>query len=272
MIDQTLASSERGSGVGGRLDGSPRAAALGRNCRNPRSTRSRPSRRETAYSPIVVAGVVRAIEFMLIALIGTLVYFAYVRPTRNRSLDLCASRSLGDREPAASSPSRPSIFIRSTPSAARSTRWRSWSRPGRSSSCSRSPSSFFAKLDDDFSRVWFASFFGFGLMALLASRLVLYALVRRWMRDGRLTRRTVIVGGGDAGESLIQRPADAAGQRRARDRRVRRPQRRPLARHLRRPDEARHGRRLRRIRAPHPHRSRDRSRCRSRPRTASCRC
>ena len=38
----------------------------------------------------------------------------------------------------------------------------------------------------------------------MASRLVLYTIVRRWMRQGRLTRRTVIVGGGEAGESLIR--------------------------------------------------------------------
>ena len=38
----------------------------------------------------------------------------------------------------------------------------------------------------------------------MASRLVLYTVVRRWMRQGRLTRRTVVVGGGEAGEGLIR--------------------------------------------------------------------
>ena len=35
----------------------------------------------------------------------------------------------------------------------------------------------------------------------MASRLVLYNIVRRWMRQGRLTRRTVVVGGGNAGRN-----------------------------------------------------------------------
>ena len=90
------------------------------------------------------------------------------------------------------------------------------------------------------------------------ARSSLYTLVRRWMREGRLTRRTVIVGGGDAGEGLIHALRSAAGQRRAR----RSACSTTAATIARRPpaagfDEARHGRRLRRIRAPHPRRSRD---------------
>ena len=63
--------------------------------------------------------------------------------------------------------------------------------------------SFFAKAGDQFSRVWLGSFYVIGLVALLAFRRALFLLVRRWTREGRLTRRTAIVGGGDAGEALV---------------------------------------------------------------------
>ena len=62
--------------------------------------------------------------------------------------------------------------------------------------------SFFAKAGDQFSRVWLGSFYVVGLMTLLAFRKGLFVLVRRWTREGRLTRRTAIVGGGPLGEAL----------------------------------------------------------------------
>ena len=67
---------------------------------------------------------------------------------------------------------------------------------------------FFARLGDLYSRVWLAGFFGTGLLSLYAFRLVLYGMVRRWTREGRLDRRAVVVGGGEPGEALV----DALGQ------------------------------------------------------------
>ncbi len=64
--------------------------------------------------------------------------------------------------------------------------------------------SFFAKAGDQFSRVWLGSFYAFGLIALLVFRRALFVLVRRWTREGRLTRRTAIVGGGADGDALVQ--------------------------------------------------------------------
>jgi len=64
--------------------------------------------------------------------------------------------------------------------------------------------SFFAKAGDMFSRVWLGSFYVGGLVALMASRRLLFLAVRKWTRAGRLTRRTVIVGGGDAGQNVIE--------------------------------------------------------------------
>src|SRR5450631_2365091 len=64
--------------------------------------------------------------------------------------------------------------------------------------------SFFAKAGDMFSRVWLGTFYVSGLVALMISRKLLFVLVRKWTREGRLTRRTVIVGGGQAGEHVIE--------------------------------------------------------------------
>jgi Undecaprenyl-phosphate glucose phosphotransferase len=64
--------------------------------------------------------------------------------------------------------------------------------------------SFFAKSGDQFSRAWLGSFYVLGLFALIAFRRVLFLLVRRWTRQGRLERRTVVVGADANGESLIR--------------------------------------------------------------------
>ncbi len=64
--------------------------------------------------------------------------------------------------------------------------------------------SFFARLDDVYSRVWAGTWYLSGLFMLFAGRLTLSALVRHWTRMGRLVRRTVIVGGGPAGAALIE--------------------------------------------------------------------
>jgi len=63
---------------------------------------------------------------------------------------------------------------------------------------------FFLKISEEFSRFWAGAWFlaGFALVALL--RLVVAGLVRRWARDGRMERRAVIVGGGEAAEKLIR--------------------------------------------------------------------
>jgi len=63
--------------------------------------------------------------------------------------------------------------------------------------------SFFAKSGDQFSRVWLGSFYVIGLVGLLAFRRTLFVMVRRWTAEGRLARRTAIVGGGEAGKALI---------------------------------------------------------------------
>ena len=64
--------------------------------------------------------------------------------------------------------------------------------------------SFFAKAGDQFSRAWLGAFYVLGLFALIAFRRGLFLLVRRWTQEGRLDRRTVVVGCDTNGETLIR--------------------------------------------------------------------
>jgi Undecaprenyl-phosphate glucose phosphotransferase len=63
--------------------------------------------------------------------------------------------------------------------------------------------SFFAKAGLMFSRVWLGSYYVIGLVTLIGFRKLLFLAVREWTRQGRLTRRTVIVGGGEPGAHVI---------------------------------------------------------------------
>ena len=60
-----------------------------------------------------------------------------------------------------------------------------------------------AKVADHYSRLWLAAFFGAGLVALLAGRFALFRIIDAQTRAGRFDRRTAIVGGGQPAEDLI---------------------------------------------------------------------
>jgi len=63
---------------------------------------------------------------------------------------------------------------------------------------------FFLKASDLVSRVWLVSWYAGGAVSLVVFRLSLRALVMQWTREGKLKRRTVIVGGGKDAEALIE--------------------------------------------------------------------
>jgi Undecaprenyl-phosphate glucose phosphotransferase len=60
------------------------------------------------------------------------------------------------------------------------------------------------KASDMLSRVWLVSWYASAAIALVVFRLSLRALVHAWTAEGRLKRRTVIVGGGKDAEALIE--------------------------------------------------------------------
>lgn len=154
-----------------------------------------------AISPIVVSGVVRVIESALIAAVGIFVCAFYVAPTDNLLWQYLAAIAVITVIALfifqAADLYQIGIFHRPARSFTRLTS--AWSLVFLIAMAL----SFFAKLDVTLSRVWLASFYGVGLFVLTVSRTALYLLVRHWIHTGRLTRRAVIVGGGEPAETLI---------------------------------------------------------------------
>src|SRR4051795_5497548 len=156
-----------------------------------------------AFSPIVVAGTVRAAEFMLIAMIGIATYFGYVYNAYGQIFDwyyiatAFAVAGLSMIAFQAADIYQVQAFRNPVGQCARLTV--AWSIVFLVVVAVV----FFAQLGGMYSRLWLTSYFGIGLFVLYASRLFLYGIVRRWTREGRLDRRAVVVGGGDPGEHLV---------------------------------------------------------------------
>lgn len=70
---------------------------------------------------------------------------------------------------------------------------------------------FLLKTSEEFSRVWMIGWYAGGLACILLVRAGTAALIRRWLRTGRLERRVVIVGGGARGRALIEALQASAG-------------------------------------------------------------
>jgi Undecaprenyl-phosphate glucose phosphotransferase len=156
---------------------------------------------EAAYSPIVLAGTVRILESAMVLLVGFAVYFCYVVPTQGVSwhyfVAIPAIALLAMLVFQAADIYQIQAFRGHEKQYMRLAA--AWSVVFLVAICA----SFFAKIGDQFSRAWLGSFYVIGLFALIAFRRGLFLLVRRWTREGRLDRRTVVVGTGADGETLI---------------------------------------------------------------------
>src|SRR5579884_45867 len=155
-----------------------------------------------AYSPIVLAGSVRLIEVALVVLVGFAVYFAYVVP-----IEGFAWRYVG----AISGIALLALFAFQAADIYQVQAFRGHEKQYMRLASAWSvvfllavAISFFAKAGDQFSRVWLGSYYVLGLIALLAFRRALFLLVRRWTRQGRLDRRTIVVGADANGEALLK--------------------------------------------------------------------
>jgi Undecaprenyl-phosphate glucose phosphotransferase len=156
----------------------------------------------SAYSPIVLAGLVRVLEIALVLVVGFAVYVCYVVPGHGfawhyfvvipgialfamlafQAADIYQIHAFRGHE---------KQYMRLASA---------WSVVFLIAICA----SFFAKVGDQFSRAWLGAFYVLGLFALIAFRRGLFLLVRRWTREGRLDRRTVVVGADADGETLIR--------------------------------------------------------------------
>jgi Undecaprenyl-phosphate glucose phosphotransferase len=155
-----------------------------------------------AYSPIVIAGVVRVVDFGMLSAIGVALYFVYVVPLSSFNWDYVGA-----------------IFAMSVAAVVcfqASDIYQVQVFRGQLRQMTRMISSwafvfllfigvsFFAKLGGEVSRLWLSSFFVLGLAMLICQRLALRTIIRNWARHGRLDRRTIIVGSDDIGEKLVE--------------------------------------------------------------------
>jgi Undecaprenyl-phosphate glucose phosphotransferase len=155
-----------------------------------------------AISPVVLVGVVRAIEFLLVALSGAAVYGLYVYPFEgiewryvyvDLAVSVAAVVAFQAFEIYGTTAFRTHVHQLSRLAVA-------WTIVFLMALAL----AFFIKFETTLSRTWAASWYLIGLFVLLTDRLVLTTLVRRWARNGRLVRRVIIVGGGREGEALVR--------------------------------------------------------------------
>jgi Undecaprenyl-phosphate glucose phosphotransferase len=155
-----------------------------------------------AYSPIVIAGAVRVIDFVLLSVIGVALYLWYVVPLSRFHWEYVAA-IIGMTSAAVICFQAADIYQVQV-------------FRGQLRQMTRMISSwtfvfllfigvsFSLKLGSEVSRLWLSSFFFAGLAVLIAERLLLRTVVRNWALQGRLDRRTIIVGADQNGEQLIE--------------------------------------------------------------------
>jgi Undecaprenyl-phosphate glucose phosphotransferase len=155
-----------------------------------------------AYSPIVIAGAVRLADFVLVSVVGIALYFAYVVPRSGFYWEYVAA-ILAMTAAAVVCFQAADIYEVQV--------FRGQLRQMTRMISSWSfvfllfiGASFLAKLGSEVSRLWLSAFFFVGLAALVAERIFLRAMVRNWARDGRLDRRTIVVGSDKTGEQLVE--------------------------------------------------------------------
>jgi Undecaprenyl-phosphate glucose phosphotransferase len=155
-----------------------------------------------AYSPVVIAGVVRVVDFVLLSFIGIALYLGYMAPIAGFYWEyvaaICGMNIAAVICFQAADIYQVQVFRGQLRQMTRMIS--SWAFVfllfiG---------ASFFAKLGNEISRLWLSAFFFIGLGALVAERLFLRSMVRSWARQGRLDRRTIVVGSDKNGEHLIE--------------------------------------------------------------------
>jgi FlaA1/EpsC-like NDP-sugar epimerase len=154
-----------------------------------------------AWSPIVVAGIVRLAEFLLIITVGVAVYLGYLVPIEGFAwryvgaifgvavLAMLAFQCADIYQVQAFRGYEKQYFRLAS----------AWSVVFLLTITA----TFFAKAGDHYSRIWLGAFYVVGLIVLLGFRRTVFLLVRHWTRQGRLDRRTVIVGADQRGDALI---------------------------------------------------------------------
>jgi FlaA1/EpsC-like NDP-sugar epimerase len=186
-----------------RLQGGKSRTGIRERRRSPRLAEIRRGANLKLLPPIMVTGAVRVIEFLLVVALGFAIYLGYVeREGQNAHLVYFAAVVTAA---VANTLMLQAFDLYNVP--AFSAFVRSFTRIALAWTLVMGglmAGAFFGKVGTDFSRVWIVTWYASALLALFGERLALSLLVRRWIRDGRLNRRAVIVGGGPEAEDLIK--------------------------------------------------------------------
>jgi Undecaprenyl-phosphate glucose phosphotransferase len=155
-----------------------------------------------SWSPVVVAGLVRLCEFLLLLAAGVAIAEWHVVPVWGRSLDyylataamaamaVVALQALGLYATSVlRAPMRHGLKIAA-----------GWSTVFALALAIL----FFFQLGGSFSRIWLLSWYVVGLAILAVERLTVAMIVRRLTHQGKLDRRTVIVGGGALADPVLR--------------------------------------------------------------------
>jgi Undecaprenyl-phosphate glucose phosphotransferase len=162
---------------------------------------------EPSYSSTVIVGIAQAIEGLLLATLGFALFASYL-PSERSAIYLPAILVT-------------TLFANVLFNAARTHRVATYRTAAQQ--CGRVLAAwsmvftillalaFLLKSGELVSRVWLVSWYVSGAIVLVAFRLSLRALVLQWTAGGKLRRRTVIVGGGQDAEVLVDSINESAG-------------------------------------------------------------
>ena len=155
-----------------------------------------------SLSPVLLAGLVRLIEFAATFLTGVGIYAVYVAPSEGFDGWYTAPIAVGALLVV--------VIIQLTGGYSIGALRRGFIGLGRmflawtAVFALLATVAFLAKLGDTYSRVWATSWYLAGIAVFTAFRVSLATLVRNWTESGLLERRAIIVGGGDAAAELIR--------------------------------------------------------------------
>jgi len=160
--------------------------------------------RASLISPIVVQGMVRAADFALVAVLGASIYEFYVKEF-DLAVDapyLMTSAGVGIAATVLfATTGLYSIPSLRSPVAQLSRLALSWT----SLFAMLVAAVFLLKAGTSVSRVWLVAWYLTGAVSVVSMRTFVSGLVRGWMKEGRLVRRAIVVGGGGDGETLLKR-------------------------------------------------------------------
>ncbi|MBZ9657258.1 undecaprenyl-phosphate glucose phosphotransferase [Phyllobacterium lublinensis] len=153
-------------------------------------------------SPVMISGIMRIIEFLVVAFAGIAVFIIYVGPSAGAILHYSLAILVTATVTV--------LLLELTDSYQLAVMRDPFSKLGRllliwsGAFALMSLAAFFLKVSEDYSRVWFGAWYVSGVVLFIAFRVIMSRLIRRWARNGRMERRAVIVGGGKPAEDLIR--------------------------------------------------------------------